>query len=336
VGMLHATSLQRNQGDPMFQQFFDNFLDYSRRRDLFGYNGRVLWGNLFPPNYNYNPNNTFGVRYRLSETAYLEPWDELERGVLPPRFRYRHFTVPKKDGSPRELAEPGAALKAMQYKIIENFLAHAKPHHSAVGYRRGHSIADHAWAHAGARTIITADIADFFPSTKRYRVRQYWKDHRYVHNSQEITLLTNLTTYRGSLPQGAPTSPMLSNLVNVELDRRLHKLVTESGGAYTRYADDIAFSWRARARPPSDFEGVVRRVLREYGYRLHSGDKGWAVWSRKDEPEITGVRLTRSGGVDLPEPMLRHMRELARSGDDPSRLAGYQGYRQMIRGRRWR
>jgi RNA-directed DNA polymerase len=189
----------------------------------------------------------------------------------------------------------------------------------------------HAWAHAGARTVITADIADFFPSTTRYRVRQYWRSHRQTTHDAEVQLLTNLTTYRGSLPQGAPTSPSLSNLVNRELDNRLNKLVTQSGGSYTRYADDMVFSWMNRHRPPSDFEFTVRRILREYGYRLNT-QKGWQIWSRTDEPEITGLVLTKRGTVDIPDVMKQKMKQLAQSDDeyDTFVLSGYEGYRQMI------
>lgn len=273
--------------------------------------------------------STYLVRSLLAVDWYTRSWDELERGKLPPRFRYRHFSVPKADGSPRHLAEPGVDLKAMQYRIIEYFLHRQRPHAAAIGYRRRMSIADHAWAHAGAQTIITADIADFFPSTRRYRVRQFWKAHPFCRTAGDVQLLTNLTTYRGSLPQGAPTSPLLSNLVNRDLDARLKRLAAESGGRYTRYADDLAFSWQMRGRPPSDLEASVRRVLRDAGYRLHPR-KGWQVWSRGDEPEITGVVLTQDGRVDLPPALLATMRDLARQDPTDPRLAGYDGYRQMV------
>jgi hypothetical protein len=124
---------------------------------------------------------------------------------------------------------------------------------------------------------------------------------------------------------------MLSNLVNKQLDIRLFKLVKQHNGRYTRYADDMVFSWQTRSRPPSDFEFTVRRILREYGYRLHPR-KGWAVWSRNDEPQVTGLVLTKRGEVDVPDSMREIMKELRRSDDenDLFRLAGYEGYRQML------
>ncbi len=253
----------------------------------------------------------------------------MDGGPMPPRFRYRHFSIPKKDGSPREIVEPGPMLKAVQRKILRLYLSKPKPHPAAFGFRRKKSIADHAWAHAGAATIITADIEDFFPNTTRQRVKSWW--HAQGFSTLETRLLTSLTTYRGSLPQGAPTSPALSNLVNAEMDAALDRRARQSGGTYTRYADDLVFSWPHGWEPPADFEQAVRAVLRESGYRLHPR-KGWHVWRRREEPQITGIRLTRQGTVDIPDSMRRIMHALARSDDkhDQERLAGYIGYEQMI------
>jgi RNA-directed DNA polymerase len=143
--------------------------------------------------------------------------------------------------------------------------------------------------------------------------------------------LTLLTTYRGGLPQGAPTSPGLSNFLNRELDERLARRADAAGACYTRYCDDMVFSWRQPPGPPSDFENAVRAVLHEFGYILHL-KKGWMLHHRRDEPEITGVILTRNGRVRLPDHLLRAIRTLSRSDNprDADRLAGYQGYQAMV------
>lgn len=316
------------------RRFLNHFLTYPQSHTLIPYQFRQMWGRIQPrrPDNGGELRQLYTVRWQI-DPSYQAPIEELLAGRFPPRYRYRHFTIPKKDGSKRAIMEPLPPLKAMQHAILENYLMHDRPHRAAVGYRKGMSVADHAWAHAGARTIITADIQDFFPSTTRYRIRSYWRDHpRYRLNEPAVQLLTNLTTYRGSLPQGAPTSPALSNLVNKELDTRLHAIIGQSGGVYTRYADDLVFSWQGRSRPPTDFEQLIRRILREYGYTVHP-KKGWNVWSREDEPEITGTVLLKNGSVDIPPTLRDHMKQLAQSRDpyDQFRLAGYEGYRQMIR-----
>jgi hypothetical protein len=253
----------------------------------------------------------------------------MKPGPLPRRFRYRHFTVPKRDGSARQIVEPGPDLKVVQKKILKRYLSRHKAHPAALGFRPKTSIADHAWAHAGAGIIITADIQDFFPSTTRQRVKAWW--HGQGLSTLEVRLLTSLTTYLGALPQGAPTSPTLSNLVNVELDAALDRRVKSSGGKYTRYADDMVFSWPVGYGPPADFEHAVRGILREAGYVLHP-QKGWNIWRRQEEPAVTGLTLTRRGGVEIPDSMRRIMTILSQSDEpqDVERLAGYHGYEQMV------
>jgi hypothetical protein len=254
--------------------------------------------------------------------------DVVEADSLHPHFHYRHFTKPKRDGGRREIAAPDVKLKRVQHEIIARHFRNQEPHPAALAYRKGRSTADHAWAHAGADLLITADVEDFFPSTREWRIEQWWRQRV---EDDLARLLTLLTTYRGGLPQGAPTSPGLSNFVNHELDDRLTQRAEAAGGRYTRYCDDLAFSWRQGTEPPSDFEAGVRAVLHEYGYTLHP-EKGWRVQYRRDEPEVVGVILTRNGRVRLPDDLRRTMRTLARSNDprDIDRLAGYRGYEAMI------
>ncbi len=255
----------------------------------------------------------------------------LKRGRLAPDYRYRHFTKAKPDGTKRHLAEPDARLKEIQRTILQHYLGEDYVHPAAVGFRRKQSIADHVWPHAGAPYIITADITDFFPSTPTWHVKNWWQ--RRVEDEVMARFLTLLTTHRGSLPQGAPTSPALSNVVNFEMDKALERGVMHTGGTYTRYGDDMVFSWYHP--PPADFTPAAQRIIREAGYRLHP-TKGWQVYQLRDEPQVTGVVLKRDGTVRLPPAMQMHMRKLARSNDpgDQLRLAGYQGYQKMVETRR--
>jgi hypothetical protein len=265
------------------------------------------------------------VQLELSPGAF----DELVlAGSLHPHFHYRHFTRPKKGGGRREIVEPDVKLKRVQRAILAHYLHREQPHPAAIAFRKKKSIADHVWAHAGAEVLVTADVQDFFPNTHEGRVREWWE----FRVGQELAqLLTLLTTWRGGLPQGAPTSPALSNLLNHDLDERLACRALVAGAHYTRYCDDMVFSWRHGDGPPSDFQNGVRAALQEFGYVLHP-EKGWRVHSRRDEPEVAGVILTRRGHVRLPDHLRRVMRELERSDDphDVERLAGYQGYEAMV------
>ncbi|MCI0704387.1 MAG: reverse transcriptase family protein [Planctomycetia bacterium] len=273
--------------------------------------------------------------------------DVFVSGSLEPHFSYQRYFKPKQSGGKREIAEPDSRLKHLQHEIISRHFTTGLIHSATVAYQKGMSTADHVWAHAGAEVIVLADIQDFFPNTRVDRVETWWRSRV---NTDTARLLTILTTDRGGLPQGAPTSPALSNLVNFELDTRLEQRATLAGASYTRYCDDLAFSWPRGAGPPSGFEPTVRAVLHEFGYALHPTrqegvaggtrggfplTKGWRIYDRLDEPEVTGAILTSSGGVRLPERLRLVMRELARSSDprDLERLKGYMGYAAMLTSR---
>lgn len=247
---------------------------------------------------------------------------------LAPHLGYRRFTKTKKTGGQREILEPDTRLKEIQRQLIALYLNDEAPHSAATAYRHQRSIADHVWTHAGAEIIITADIRDFFPTTKSWRIERYWQTHT---DDRLARLYTLLTTYRDSLPQGAPTSPALSNLVNVELDTRLGQLVEPSLGKYTRYCDDMVFSWPRAAVPPTNFENTVRAITQEFGYTLHP-TKGWCTYERRDEPTITGAVLTKRGSVRVLDPIRRRIDRLSRSNnpDDIPVLMGLLGYEKMI------
>src|SRR5262249_29363620 len=151
----------------------------------------------------------------------------------------------------------------------------------------------------------------FFPSTQAERIEEWWRERA---DDDAARLLTLVTTLYGGLPQGAPTSPGLSNFVNRELDERVAVRAAAAGARYTPYCDGLAFSWPVGGGLPSGFERNVRAALHEFGYALHP-EKGWRVYERRDEAEVTGVVLTRHGGVRLPDRLRQVMQDLSRSGD---------------------
>jgi hypothetical protein len=250
---------------------------------------------------------------------------------LHPHFHYRHFTKPKKDGGVRVIVEPDSKLKRIQHEIITRYFGAEQPHPAAFAYRKEKSIAHHVWPHSGAELLITADIQDFFPCTRTGRIEDWWRERLPDRLARVLTLLT---AYRGGLPQGAPTSPGLSNFLNRNLDDRLTRWASDAEARYTRYCDDMVFSWRREPALSATFANGVQAVLHEFGYILHP-KKGWRMYHRGDEPEITGLILTRHGGVRLPDRLRRVMSTLTRSKDphDANRLAGYKGYEAMVRKR---
>src|SRR5262249_33968570 len=148
---------------------------------------------------------------------------------------------------------PEARLKALQRTILHRLLRRLRAHPAAMGFERGQSIVHNAALHVGRKVVIKLDLVDFFPSTRAGRIERYFR--RVGWNGEAAALLTRLCTHEGGLPQGAPTSPRLSNLVNWLLDSRIDRFVRRRKGSYTRYADDITISF------PKDYPRRVRGAI---------------------------------------------------------------------------
>ena len=157
------------------------------------------------------------------------------------RPRYREFFLPKRSGGTRRILAPDQALKAVQRRILRRLLARLRSHPAATGFERGRSIVTNALPHVGRAVVVRMDLKDFFPSTRAGRVRAYFR--RVGWDRAAAGLLTRLCTFEGGLPQGAPTSPRLGNLVNYYLDAQLTRKAARIKGVYTRYADDLTISF---------------------------------------------------------------------------------------------
>jgi RNA-directed DNA polymerase len=128
----------------------------------------------------------------------------------------------------------------LQRRILYRLLNPLPMHPSATGFVRGRSIVDNARPHVGSGVVINLDLADFFPTITTERVAAMFRGLGW--DSDSATILSRICSDEGRLPQGAPTSPAISNLVCRRLDERLSGLVTSFKGHYTRYADDITLS----------------------------------------------------------------------------------------------
>jgi hypothetical protein len=268
---------------------------------------------------------------RLADILGVDPAD-LDAIRMGQRFHYRPFTVTKADGRERRLLAPSPALKRLQRALLEGYLARLPVHPCATAFRPGASAVLNARAHARSTLIATVDLRDFFESTRATRVRQVFAGEGW-HNSS-LGVLMRLCVFRDALPQGAPTSPCLSNLVNVRLDERLNGLARRAGAVYTRYGDDLTFSWTT-GRMPGGFTLDVEAVLASSGYEVQPR-KGWRVNPIGDRPLVTGLVLAGDGRLRVPWVVrLRMYRLRWRSwwpaADDASaRLRGYQGYLASI------
>ncbi len=199
---------------------------------------------------------------------------------------YQYWTIPKRDGGQRLISSPKPILKKTQRWILRQIAERLPVHGAAHGFLPGRSVYSNAAVHAGARQIIKFDIRHFYPTVTWRRVKGLFRKGGY--GEQVATVLALLCTEAPrelleldgkpyhvasgprALPQGAPTSPALSNTVCLRLDCRLSGLTQKLGFRYTRYADDLTFSWHALEPPPlGRLLRGVHLILKAEGFIPH-------------------------------------------------------------------
>lgn len=187
---------------------------------------------------------------------------------------YTSFNIPKKDGSLREINAPIKRLKVIQQRL-SNILNYVyKPKKSAHGYVRNKSIKTNAEAHfyqnKPRKLILNIDLEDFFPSITYQRIVGLFLSRPYSLPEEIAHIIARLTCFQGKLPQGSPTSPILSNMICRRLDHQLIELAKKSRCIYTRYADDITFSTSFYEFPKNIITDQANEKLELLGDELKS------------------------------------------------------------------
>ena len=158
-------------------------------------------------------------------------------------FFYRVFNVPKRRwGWERTNTTPSAELKSLHRELLVEILNKARPHQNATAFFVGRSILLNAKKHHKCNVMYKIDIKDFFDSITVFHVRSALTKHFSYLQSVQTDMLSNILTYNSKLPQGAPTSPHISNLVMYEFDDEISQMAANACVSYSRYADDITFS----------------------------------------------------------------------------------------------
>ncbi len=216
---------------------------------------------------------------------------------------YTRFAIPKKSGGTRTISSPKKRLRAAQTWILENIVGGLEVHDAAMAFREGRSILDNAQRHTGKAVVVKADLKDFFPSIGFGRVKGLFRGFGY--NEGIGTLLALLTTESPRvamtldgtrhfvalggrcLPQGACTSPAITNLLCRRLDSRLTGLARRFDFTYTRYADDLVFSHANQDAPVGILLGGMRKILEESGFTVN--EEKTRVMRPQHRQAVTGV-----------------------------------------------
>lgn len=164
---------------------------------------------------------------------------------IPEDARYATYSVPKRRGGERTINAPITALKFIQRKLNQVLQALLELKQPVHGFARGRGIVTNASSHVGRSQVLNLDLQDFFPTINFGRVRGVFRAKPYERNAEVATVLAQICCHRNQLPQGAPSSPVVSNMVCARLDGQLQRLARSCHATYTRYADDITFSTTA-------------------------------------------------------------------------------------------
>lgn len=225
------------------------------------------------------------------------------QGVLYPTPPYKSFLLAKRSGGVRVVREPRKRLKLLQLKALEELKRRAgRPKPCAHGFIEGRSIVTNARKHLERKPhfVLNLDLEGFFPSINFIRVRDVLRKSPFDFSREVATVLAQMCVVNNELPQGAPTSPFLSNEVCRGLDRDLMALARRHRATYTRYADDITFSFstpNATSLPGNicAFDGIVVTLGQELVSTITS--HSFAIQRTKTRMSIRRRRMEVTGVV---------------------------------------
>ena len=214
---------------------------------------------------------------------------------------YRKAKLPKKNSGFRNLSVPDEVLKPIQKRIAEVLLIHMPVSRYAKAYRFGSSTLRNAKHHVGKQVVLKLDILHFFDSIRYSTVKDKVFPEEIYAEPLRI-LLTMLCYYKDSLPQGAPSSPAITNIILYEFDEQLGQWCRDRGIAYTRYCDDMTFSGDFE---PSEVIRYVRLELKKMGFLLN--EQKTRIQRPGQQQTVTGIVVNEK--LSIPSDYRRKLRQ---------------------------
>jgi RNA-directed DNA polymerase len=219
---------------------------------------------------------------------------------------YRTWRISKKSGGVREIRAPRSTLYRIQSGLSQVLQDAYAPKPAAHGFVRGRSVVTNATAHVARRYVLNVDIKDFFPSINFGRVRGLFMSRPFELPGEVASLLAAICCSQGTLPIGAPTSPVVANMICLRLDSELQALARDNGCWYTRYADDLTFSTSRRSFPRA-LAGVddesrtfvgdeLRHRVESNGFALNPAKT--RLQTRDTRQSVTGLVVNERMNVD--------------------------------------
>lgn len=234
------------------------------------------------------------------------PSADVERVVRSAPRRYKVFSIAKRSGGFRTIAQPSRELKVLQRSIVDRVLGDLQVHEAAHGYVGKRGIKSNALAHKGAQYVLKMDMENFFPSFRPLDLARYLSrtapDRFSLEEKRQLYALL-FWRPKGSvglrLCIGAPSSPLVSNVLMYEIDDALFRNAEGLGIVYTRYADDMTFSCSEKGVLPQ-FQAVVERTVESARTpRLRINREKTVHISRAQRIAVTGIIINTQGRISL-------------------------------------
>ncbi|MDR1115262.1 MAG: reverse transcriptase family protein [Tannerella sp.] len=217
---------------------------------------------------------------------------------------YKQYTITKKRGGKRYIFEPQKRLKRIQKRLnyyLQAYYLCIKPeevHGFVINphyLNKTHcNIVANAEVHTGKKHMLNIDLKDFFPSIPARRIKKLFTSPIFNFSEQIATALTLLTTYEAKLPTGAPTSPILSNFVCLELDADLRNFCRENQLQFTRYADDLTFS--SNEFISNEIILKIKDLIHRHGFEPN--EKKVYLKSAHHKQTVTGLIVNEKVNID--------------------------------------
>lgn len=224
---------------------------------------------------------------------------------IPPSERYDSFEIKKRGGGTRRILAPCKPLKYVQRQLNDILQVVYEPKPSVHGFVANRSVVTNASKHRKKKHVLNVDLQDFYPSINFGRVRGMFMARPYKLNQAVSTMLAQICCYDNQLPQGAPTSPVVSNMLCGRLDSELQRLAKAHRCTYTRYADDLTFSTSTTEFPAAMATATgwnavtvgedLRLVIDTNGFVINQ--RKVRLQSRLQRQEVTGLVVNQRVNV---------------------------------------
>ena len=233
---------------------------------------------------------------------------------------YQSFQIPKKTGGVRTINAPKKSLKFIQHCLAFILQETYYPTKSVNGYIIERNVVTNAIGHANKNFVLNLDLENFFPSISIKRVSKVLQLPPVSAQPKVANMMAKLCCFQEALPQGAPTSPLLSNLICQRLDRRIEGLVLKHQITYTRYADDLTFS---SDKPfQNGFLSHLDNIIKEEGFTINM--EKVRLQLKNSRQEVTGITVNER--VNVPQKFIREVRAMLHNWE----TLGYEAAQQKF------